>query len=521
MIPTSASAPAEPMTQARGWSSLLFPLAIALCVGLDYFDNSAFSFFIKEIAGGVGAPPDELVWSSSAYAVAGVLGILHHQWWVERIGHRNYIALNLLLFSVGAVACAFCENSVELAFARALQGLAMGPMLGACRILLQLSFPPARRGSAVKIFLILILLCSALGPMLGGTLVALFGWRAVFICTLPMALIIALLVMRVVPVSGQVLPEERETSALWPWFAAALALGGLQIVVQQVRFAPFSESPGMEALALVGLLVLLGVIWHQWRNPNPLLRLHTLKEASFRSGLVLYAAYYFITNALAYLISQLLQTGLGYPVENAGQLVGATSLCSVAGALLYFRYAGKVRQKKWIFVPGFLLSAFVCVWLAKMPPNVSTNWLLTPLVLRGLLLMFIALPVANVAFQPFSLDLYPHGYRIKNIVKQIAYSLATATVIVLQQHRLEFHESVLSQNLSMSNPVFRRALETLSQHFEQAGLGLSAAHDVALEQIHSTMITQANFLSYMDGFVLLATLCLVAALFASLQRQIN
>ncbi|MDU9393316.1 MFS transporter [Pseudomonas sp. zfem002] len=517
----SAAVLAPGAPQAGGWRGLLFPLAIALCVGLDYFDNAAFAFFIRDIAGGVGAPPDELVWSSSAYAVAGVLGILQHQWWVERVGQRRYLAGNLLLFALGAVASACSETSLQLAGARALQGLAMGPMLGACRILLQLSFAPAQRSSAVRLFLILILFASALGPMLGGTLIALFGWRAVFLCTLPMALLIALLVFMVVPGSGQLLPEERQQTALWPWLLAALALAALQVVIQQSRFAPFSESPGMEALALLGVLVLAGFVWHQWHAPSPLLHLHTLKEATFRSGLLLYALYYFISNALAYLVSQLLQTGLGYPVDNAGHLVGVTALCAVPGALLYMRYAGKVQRKKWIFVPGFLLIAVICVWLARMPPDVSTEWLLPPLILRGLLLMFIALPVANVAFQSFAMDLYPHSYRIKNIVKQIAYSLATASIIVLQQHRFDFHRSVLSPNLSLSNPLFRSVQETLSRHFQHAGHDLASARELALAQLDQVMIVQASLLSYIDGFALLAVLSLAAAGFALGQRRID
>ena len=60
-----------------------FPWVLALVTGLDYFDNAIFSFFASYIAGGINASPDELVWSSSAYAVAAVLGILQQQWWVE------------------------------------------------------------------------------------------------------------------------------------------------------------------------------------------------------------------------------------------------------------------------------------------------------------------------------------------------------------------------------------------------------------------------------------------------------
>src|SRR5579864_178244 len=137
-----------------------FPWALALVTGLDYFDNAVFSFFASYIAGGINASPDELVWASSAYAIAAVLGILQQQWWVERFGYRRYVAACMLLYGAGAVAAALCESSIELAFARGFQGYFIGPMMGTCRILIQLSFTPQHRPAATRAFLILIVLSS-------------------------------------------------------------------------------------------------------------------------------------------------------------------------------------------------------------------------------------------------------------------------------------------------------------------------------------------------------------------------
>jgi MFS family permease len=89
----------------------LFPWTLALLTGVDYFDNAIFSFFASYIAGGINASPDELVWSSSAYAVTAVLGILQQQWWVDRLGHRRYLAACMLMFSLGALAATLADTS--------------------------------------------------------------------------------------------------------------------------------------------------------------------------------------------------------------------------------------------------------------------------------------------------------------------------------------------------------------------------------------------------------------------------
>ena len=167
----------------RHLRSDLLPWAIALAVGIDYFDNTIFSFFTSYIAGGINASPDELVWSSTAYATASVLGIVQQQWLIERLGFRRYLSGCLLMFAAGSLAASLSESSLSLAMARGLQGYFIGPMLGTCRIMLQTGFTPQDRAPATRVFLVMILLASALAPMAGGCLVAYFDWRALFMCS--------------------------------------------------------------------------------------------------------------------------------------------------------------------------------------------------------------------------------------------------------------------------------------------------------------------------------------------------
>ena len=216
-----------------------FPWVLALVTGLDYFDNTIFSFFASYIAGGVNASPDELVCASSAYAVGAVLGILQQQWWVDRLGHRRYIAGCMLLYAVGAVLSALTESSLQLVFTRGLQGYFVGPMMGACRILIQASFTPQKRAGATRAFLIMIVGSSAFAPLAGGWLLAHFDWRALFACTAPVGIAFGGLALLALPNSGNVLREARGATNFWPYLLFAFAQGALQIVMQQVRFELF------------------------------------------------------------------------------------------------------------------------------------------------------------------------------------------------------------------------------------------------------------------------------------------
>jgi len=498
-----------------------FPWLIALATGLDYFDNTIFSFFTSYIAGGINAAPDELVWSASAYAVASVLGIVQQEWWIERLGYRRYISASLLLFAAGSVAAALCESSIELAVARGAQGYFIGPMMGACRILLQTRFTPQERPAAIRVFLLMILLASALAPLIGGYMVALFGWRALFLCMAVAGGSLSLFAWLVVPHFGRLHPRLRGESHVWPYIVFAFALGALQIVMQQVRFELFSASPEPLLLTVAGLLALGWFVWQQWHHPKPLVRLHALRERSFQAGIALYVAFYYLSHALSYLVSRLLEGGLAYPVENAGRLVGLTSLASIPLVFVYFRYAARVTHKKWLIVPGFLLAALVCGWMMEMPPGVSQSWLVPPLVLRGLLLLFIALPTANVTFRLFATEEFTHGYRFKNIVKQLTYSFATATMIMLDQHRFAVHHARLAENVNPFNPLYQDMLRGLTQTFETLGHAPGEAARLALVEVSRMVTQQASFLSALDGFYFVMGIAVCSCLFAMWQRQID
>ncbi|MFT3811831.1 MAG: MFS transporter [Acidovorax sp.] len=511
------------MTAASGDSAgphPLFPVALGLLVALDYFDNGAFSFFASYIAGGLNAPPDELVWATSAYAVASVLGILQQQWWIERVGHRRYLVACPLLFSMAGLAAMFAESSVEMAFARAFQGYFMGPMLCACRIIIQVSFSGPSRSIATRIFLTNILLASATAPLLGAYLVAHAGWQALFAATALAGFGLAGFASVAIPETGRQEEAVQGEAHFWAYIVFAAGIGMLQIAMQQIRFQLFTGSPQLIVLSACGLGALAWFARHQWSQPHPLVKFQAIKEKPFQTGLILYTFFYYISNALGYLVSRLLEGGLGYPVENTGNLVGFSALAALPLVFLYFKYSPLIGNKKFLMIPGYMITILVCFWLSRLPPDVSTSWLIGPMFLRGALLLTMALPVGAAAFGMFSDEEYHHGYRFKGILKQLTYSFSTATIIMLEQHRGALHYAQLAEAVTPSNPSVQPLLDSMTGSFMATGHSLAEAHSLALFNIYEMVVKQANLLSVQDGFIYLGAIAVVAGLFTTWQRHI-
>lgn len=231
--------------------------------------------------------------------------------------------------------------------------------------------------------------------------------------------------------------------------------------------------------------------------------------------------YYYESTGFSYLTSRLLERGLGYPVENAGRLVGTMSLISATALFAYLRHAKRVTHKKWFVVPGFAIAIVAALWMTRMTPQVGDAALVVPLLLRGLLLLFIVLPVANLTFRIFAIDEYTHGYRLKNIVRQLTISFATSSVIIVEQHRLAVHQTRLVERANVFDPLFQQSVDTLTRGYAAAGHALSDAHALAIASIARMVAQQASFLASLDGFYYLAGVALVGGLFAAWQKEID
>ncbi|MDM0014323.1 MFS transporter [Variovorax sp. J22P168] len=513
---------AAPQAERGGFdAALLLPWVIALVTCIDYVDNALFAFFASYIAGGVNASADELVWAASAYALGAVLGILQQHAWVERLGYRRYLAICMFAFALGGVGAALAGDSLQLMAARAFQGYFVGPMLGACRILIQIGIPAARRPRALRAFMVMIVFGGGLAPIVGAFLVTHFEWRALFLCTVPVAVLTGLAVLRTVPDIGDVALHERTEPHYLAYMVFALAQAALQVVLTRTHFELFSGSPTLIGLALAATAGLLWFGIQQARHPAPLVRLDALRQSTFQVGLALYVVYYYLSTCFSYLLPRLMEGGLGFSVGDTGYFTGLASLASGLLMFAYLRYAGRVTHKRWLIVPGFGIAAAAALWFAHMTPQAGRAQLAGPLLLRGVMMLFVVLPVANLTFRSLQAEQFAHGYRLKNLVRQLAISFATASAIALQQHRTALHETRLAESASAGNAAFMQSLDMLTRGFQGAGHAFGEAHAMALASLARVLEQQATFMASLDGFQLLGVVALVAGAFAAWQRVID
>src|SRR4051812_22410027 len=177
-----------PHTGSRLATSLTLA-AMSLGYGVVQLDvtivNTALDAMGRTLGGGVA----ELQWVVSAYTIAFAAFILTAGALGDRIGAKRVFMAGFAIFTAASVACALAPNAMMLIAARCIQGLAAAILVPNSLALLSHAYPDEKqRGRAVGIWAAGASVALTAGPLVGGGLITLVGWRSIFLVNLPIGL---------------------------------------------------------------------------------------------------------------------------------------------------------------------------------------------------------------------------------------------------------------------------------------------------------------------------------------------
>lgn len=366
-------------------------LAVCLVAGfMTLLDVSIVNVALPSIEQGLGAGANALQWIVSGYALALGLLLVPSGRVGDAVGRRTVLMTGIALFVLSSAACGLAPNATVLVFARLLQGFGGGLISPQISGLIQSLFRGEERGKAFGFFGTTIGISTAIGPLLGGAIIAAIGgedaWRYVFFVNIPVGLVALVLARRWVP---QVAREEhRERTALDP---IGVVLLGLAVVCLLVAFIEQRTWQSPLRVALFPLsAALLGLwIWHERRygrthEPVVSLDLFALRSFSLGSGVGL--LYFAGFTAIFFTFTQYLQSGLGYPAWKAGLAVTPFALGSAVMASVGSRAVLRVGRKLVAGGLAMVLLGLVGAYLAvgHEPGPAVAWWTAAPLLLAGL-----------------------------------------------------------------------------------------------------------------------------------------
>lgn len=326
----SLTAPApstSALSPARRWS-LLFTVAAGLL--LVTLDNSVLYTALPTLASELHASDSQQLWIINAYPLvmaglllgAGTLG--------DRIGHRRMFLVGLSAFGAASLAAAFSQSAGQLIGARAALAVGAAAMMPATLALIGLTFHEEReRNIAIAIWGSVAIIGAALGPIIGGLLLARFWWGSVFLVNVPVVVLAFIATLALAPKG---VPDG---SRRWDFVSSLLALAalsGLVLGIKSVIAAPPAWVTAAIA-ASVASIAAAAFVRRQRVLPYPLLDVAIFRNPAFLSGTLAAVFTLFALAGLQLVTTQRFQLIAGFTPLQAGLLVSVAAVGSLPSAL--------------------------------------------------------------------------------------------------------------------------------------------------------------------------------------------
>lgn len=211
MKPVNAGA--EPEAVSVGWALA----SLSLSMLLASLGTSIANVGLPTLVQAFGASFQQVQWVVLAYLLAMTALIVSVGRLGDLLGRRRLLLVGILLFTLASILCAVAPTLGMLIGARALQGVGAAIMMALTLALVGETVSKARTGSAMGLLGTMSAIGTALGPSLGGVLIAGFGWQALFLVCVPLGGLTWVLAYRYLSVGTQARTLER--GAFDPWAA--------------------------------------------------------------------------------------------------------------------------------------------------------------------------------------------------------------------------------------------------------------------------------------------------------------
>jgi EmrB/QacA subfamily drug resistance transporter len=337
----------------------------------------------------LGVSIDRLQWVVDAYILSFAVLMLTGAALGDRFGRRRILIVGLLVFSASSAAGALSTDLTQLVAARAVQGFGAALLMPLTLTLLSEAFPPERRTAALGLWSSIAGLGVALGPVLGGLIVATLDWHWIFWINVPVGLTAAALAPRH-------LPESRGAQVRLDLPGLALSSGGLLGIVWATtrgNVVGWSSTSTLFAYA-AGVLLLRAFIAQERRAAAPMLPLTLFRRPGFAASNAAGFGLHFTMFAAFFLIIQYLTQVHGDSAISAGIETLPWTILPLVVSPFAGAVGGRIGSRPLIVTGLLLLAAGTAGAGAAMGVGASYAELVAPLIAIGL---GIALVLPNVA----------------------------------------------------------------------------------------------------------------------------
>ena len=474
---------------------------------LQSLDQTIANVALPYMQGSFSASYDEVVWVLTSYITAAAIMTAPVGWLAVRFGRKPLYVGCIVGFTVTSMMCGAAQSIEQIVLFRILQGVFSAALVPLSQATLLDIYPPERRGFAMAIWGMGVMIGPIMGPTLGGFLTETYNWRWVFYINLPFGLAATAGLLLFLP-SGTGVNRLRFD---WIGFTVlTTGIGAFQMMLDRGQQLDWFSSPEIAIEAVLAGLGIYLFLVHMMCSRQPLIRPVVFRDTNFASGLALmFAMGTLLVSSLA-LMTPWLQVMSNYPVEAAGMVMAPRGFGNLVSIMLAGRLSGRV-DPRFLVAIGLMLICSSFWLMTGWTPDVSREELIVAIVIQGAGMGMVFTPLQVLAFATLPAEYRTEGASLFSLLRNIGAAIGVSVTSSLLTHNAQ----ALHEMFGAYVTPFNRALQAIGA--VHGWLDPATREGAAV--LNAMISREAQIVAYANDYVLLIMTTLPAILLLLLMRR--
>ena len=360
-------------------------ITAAIGAFVSALDQTSVNVALPSIANHFGSTLPAVQWIALGYVLTTGALLMPMGRLSDFVGRKRVYTFGFTIFTLGAALTATSPVLISVIFFKVLQGVGAAMVQATGMAIVTATFPSAERGRVIGMFLSVVGIGAIIGPIVGGLVVDLFGWRYIFFLGLPFGIASIVTGLLFLEDDGEFLEERRRTTDRFDWIGAALSSGGLALfllVITNGHRIGWKSPPVVLGLATV-VALFVGFVWWQRRTTHPMLALELFRRRSFALGSAASFLSFLAGMSVFFLMPFYLQGVLGYTAGQSGLMIAPTAAFFALAGPISGRLSDKYGYRRFA-VLGVFISLASMVILSSLSEDSPLELVITALILQGL-----------------------------------------------------------------------------------------------------------------------------------------
>ncbi|GII21440.1 MFS transporter [Planosporangium mesophilum] len=402
-------------------------LVLAICcmsLLIVSLDNTIVNIALPSIRRDLHASMSGLQWTIDAYTLVLASLLILGGSTGDRVGRRRTFQTGLVVFTIGSLLCSVAPSLGWLVAFRMVQAVG-GSMLNpvAMSIITNTFTEPRERARAIGVWGGVVGVSMALGPVVGGTLVAALGWRSIFWINIPVGLAALLLTARFVPESRAAHP--RRVDPVGQVLVLTL-LASLTYAIIEGPAAGWS-SPRIIAFFALAAAAFVALLGYESRRREPLLDLRFFRSAPFSGATVIAVSGFGAMSGFLFLNTLYLQEVRGLSALHAGLYTLPMAVMTAVFAPLSGRLVAARGPRLPLVLAGAAMTVSILPF-TRLTADVPVGWLMAGYVVFGFGFGLLNVPITNTAVSGMPRSQAGVAAAIASTSRQVGQSLGVAVI---------------------------------------------------------------------------------------------